>query len=35
MPDEKNPESALEKPNKPAKPTPDFKASDYTADEFA
>ena len=35
MPDEKNPESALEKPAKPAKPTPDFKASDYTADDLS
>ena len=35
MPDEKNPESALEKPTKPAKPTPDFKASDYTADDLS
>ena len=35
MPDEKNPESALEKTNKPAKPTPDFKASDYTADDLS
>ena len=32
MPDEKKPESALEKP---AKPTPDFKASDYTADDLS
>ena len=35
MPDDKNPESALEKPAKPAKPTPDFKASDYTADDLS
>jgi DNA gyrase subunit B len=35
MPDEKKPESALEKPAKPAKPTPDFKASDYTADDLS
>ena len=37
MPDEPLPEPPAEKPNAPrsAKPTPDFKASDYTADDLS